>query len=126
VCGCRPIMLKHPMVDYSEKTKNEDLSMLPVLRAIAREAGKIIMTVYNDAAGNDSALGTEIKSDHSPVTVADKLSSGFIGRSLRRLTPSIPVVCEENATDVDYRTTPAYWAVDPLDGTKEFIGRTGG
>lgn len=120
------IMLEHPMIDYTEKMKNDDLSMLPFLRAVAREAGKIIMGVYNQAADNGEGLFTEIKDDLSPVTVADKLSSGFIGRSLSRLTPHIPIVCEENATDLDYQTTPAYWAVDPLDGTKEFIGRTGG
>lgn len=119
-------MIRHPMLKYTEQMKNDDLSMLPVLRAIAREAGRIIMDVYNQAAADGDVLGTEIKSDQSPVTVADKLASGFIGRSLTRLTPHIPVVCEENATDLDYKTTKAYWAVDPLDGTKEFIGRTGG
>lgn len=114
------------MPSYTDKQRKEDLSLLPVLRAIARGAGAMIMDVYNDAASNDGALGTEIKDDNSPVTVADKRASAFIGRSLSRLTPGIPVVCEENATDIDYKTTPAYWAVDPLDGTKEFIGRTGG
>lgn len=119
-------MLKHPMPAYSHKQMREDLSMLPAVRAIAREAGRIIMDVYNKAANGNDALGTEIKDDLSPVTVADKMSSEFIGRSLKRLTPYTPVVCEENSTDIDYTTTPAYWAVDPLDGTKEFIGRTGG
>jgi 3'(2'), 5'-bisphosphate nucleotidase len=114
------------MTEYTEKQRREDLSNLPVLRAIAREAGKIIMGIYNDAAANTGVLGTEIKHDQSPVTEADKLSSGFIGSSLSRLTPFVPVVCEENSTEIDHKNTPAYWAVDPLDGTKEFIGRTGG
>ena len=104
----------------------KDKELLPVVRAIAREAGRVIMRVYNEAASNDNAMQTEIKADNSPVTVADKLASGLIGRSLKRLTPDIPVVCEENDITIDPATTPAYWAVDPLDGTKEFIGRTGG
>jgi len=39
------------------------------------------------------------------------------------LTPNIPVLSEESPwTGGD---TPTYWAVDPLDGTKEFIKRNG-
>jgi 3'(2'), 5'-bisphosphate nucleotidase len=110
----------------SKKQQHNDQDLLPVLRAIARGAGAIIMDIYNKAAADDAALGTAIKDDASPVTVADKLSSGFIERSLRRLTPDIPVVCEENATDFAPGSARAFWAVDPLDGTKEFIGRTGG
>ncbi|MBU0801078.1 MAG: 3'(2'),5'-bisphosphate nucleotidase CysQ [Alphaproteobacteria bacterium] len=104
----------------------DDHKLLPALCAVARGAGAILMDVYNQAASNDNVLGTEIKSDNSPVTIADKRASAFIEAKLHGLTPHIPVVCEENATDLDHKATPAYWAVDPLDGTKEFLGRTGG
>ena len=53
----------------------KDKELLPVVRAIAREAGRVIMRVYNEAASNDNAMQTEIKADNSPVTIADKLSS---------------------------------------------------
>lgn len=101
-----------------------DIGLLPSLCAIAGNAGALIMGIYNEAAANDQVLGTTIKADNSPVTRADHLSSAYIEKALRALTPGIPVVCEENETAPGPDGT--YWAVDPLDGTKEFIGRTGG
>lgn len=109
-----------------KKQTVKDESLLPGLCAIARGAGRIIMQVYNEAAQNSAAMQTEIKDDQSPVTVADKLSSRYIEQALQKLTPGIPVVSEENATDFACGSAREFWAVDPLDGTKEFIGRTGG
>lgn len=112
--------------DNSHHQAAADRALLPALCATARGAGAIIMDIYNRAASNDNALGTEIKADNSPVTIADKRASAYIERRLSALTPAIPVVSEENAITLDHHRAPAYWAVDPLDGTKEFIGRTGG
>jgi 3'(2'), 5'-bisphosphate nucleotidase len=42
------------------------------------------------------------------------------------LTPEIPVVSEEDADSWGWRTpTGMFWLVDPLDGTKEFLGKNG-
>lgn len=58
------------------------------------------------------------KSDLSPVTEADLWAGRFISRSLQRLTPSLPVISEEE----EFGEIPSeFWLVDPLDGTKEFI-----
>jgi 3'(2'), 5'-bisphosphate nucleotidase len=66
----------------------------------------------------------EYKSDSSPVTEADKAAEVVILAALRAVAPGIPVVAEEEAAagrvpDVGQ----AFFLVDPLDGTKEFIKR---
>jgi len=66
----------------------------------------------------------EYKSDSSPVTEADKAAEVAILAALRAAAPGIPVVAEEEAAagrvpDVGQ----AFFLVDPLDGTKEFIKR---
>ncbi len=88
---------------------------------IAVTAGEVILRHY--AAGATSTS----KSDGSPVTQADHDAEAVIVAGLRRLTPDILVVAEEEvekhgAPDVSARP---YWLVDPMDGTKEFLSRTG-
>lgn len=88
--------------------------------AIARAAGGAIMEVY---ATDFAVRGKE---DRSPVTQADDRAEAIITPALERLAPGIPVVAEEA---VAAGHTPDvgdwFWLVDPLDGTKEFIGRNG-
>jgi 3'(2'), 5'-bisphosphate nucleotidase len=99
---------------------------------IAVEAGSILTHVFNQAASGKNDLGIEInlnieiKEDNSPVTLADKLSSSYIEGKLRVLNSIYPVVTEENSTEFDTQANPTFWAVDPLDGTREFINNTGG
>ena len=85
---------------------------------IARAAGAAIMPFYEQ---RDIAVRT--KSDASPVTAADEAADDLITRALRELTPAIPVVSEESS-DQFGGIAPAgtFWLVDPLDGTREFIG----
>jgi 3'(2'), 5'-bisphosphate nucleotidase len=66
----------------------------------------------------------EYKSDSSPVTEADRAAEVLILAALRAAAPGIPIVAEEEAAagrvpDVG----AAFFLVDPLDGTKEFIQR---
>jgi len=84
---------------------------------IAREAGKILMKYR----GQVKAV---FKSDQSPVTKADQESSDLIIQELKSLTPSIPVVSEEQDMKTNreiVRTSKTYWLTDPLDGTKSYI-----
>src|SRR3546814_6123709 len=65
--------------------------------------------------------------DHFPVTDADEAAEAVILAGLLDLTPDIPVIAEELAAR---GRLPAlgpgrFWLVDPLDGTREFIGRNG-
>ena len=88
-----------------------------VAHLLALEAGQAIMAFYRRGAA------VRTKADSSPVTEADEAADRLIVAGLREAAPDIPVVSEEGA-----RRAPAggrFWLVDPLDGTKEFIGRTG-
>lgn len=93
---------------------------------IAKEAGAIIMQHYHAAADDDSALNIELKDDESPVTAADHAAHHFIIAELQKITPGIAIVSEENHEHPDLKDGEPFWTVDPLDGTKEFIHRTGG
>ncbi|MEJ2697354.1 MAG: 3'(2'),5'-bisphosphate nucleotidase CysQ [Candidatus Sulfobium sp.] len=89
---------------------------------IAELAGKAVMDVYSR-----EDPGTTYKEDCSPLTLADTASQKVILAALRKLTPELPVLSEESKT-VPYeerKAWRAYWLVDPLDGTKEFIKRNG-
>ncbi|MFT5720464.1 MAG: 3'(2'), 5'-bisphosphate nucleotidase [Motiliproteus sp.] len=98
-------------------------SLLQQLMIITREAGDVILDIYNRA----EPLHIEQKSDNSPVTEADLAAHQLICTSLARLTPEIPILSEESpAYQIqDRQQWPRYWLIDPLDGTKEFIKRNG-
>ena len=88
---------------------------------IARRAGAEIMKVYA------TDFDVETKSDSSPVTEADLRAHAVIVDGLQRLSPVYPILSEESSPpDFETRRTwSRYWLVDPLDGTKEFVGRNG-
>jgi 3'(2'), 5'-bisphosphate nucleotidase len=87
----------------------------------ACEAGELILRHY--------AQGVEhrTKADKSPITIADEEAEALILAHLARIAPGVPVVAEELAAA---GKTPdigkgAFFLVDPLDGTKEFLSRNG-
>jgi 3'(2'), 5'-bisphosphate nucleotidase len=89
--------------------------------AIAREAGRAILSHYGDE------LPIDTKADDSPLTQADRASHRLIVDRLRAAFPEIPVLSEESEPDevADRRQWSRFWLVDPLDGTKEFIKQSG-
>ena len=96
--------------------------LVPGVLAIAREAGAVIAGIYRQP---DPVV--ETKADNSPLTVADRAAHTCIVAGLKRLTPGMPVWSEESA-EIPWETRRhwrEFWLVDPLDGTKEFIGRNG-
>jgi 3'(2'), 5'-bisphosphate nucleotidase len=96
------------------------VALLPELRALARRAGVAILEVYH----GDFAVTA--KADASPVTEADIRSERIILDGLRRLTPDIPAIAEEEeAAGTAPRHREKFWLVDPLDGTREFVKRNG-
>jgi 3'(2'), 5'-bisphosphate nucleotidase len=89
--------------------------------AIALDAGRAIMAVYAEP------FDVATKADRSPVTAADHAAHRVIVDALAAAWPDLPVVSEEGeipAAEVRL-TWRRYWLVDPLDGTKEFVGRNG-
>jgi 3'(2'), 5'-bisphosphate nucleotidase len=95
-------------------------ALLDELKAIARRAGEVVMTVY---AGE---WNLRDKADSSPVTQADELAEALIASALASLAPDIPLVAEEAfAAGKSPAVGKCFWLVDPLDGTREFIQRNG-
>lgn len=109
----------------SLKSTEDFAKILPSVSAAARQAGALIMTFYDAAAADPASAGVEIKSDNSPVTKADKAASEYLVTTLQQITPGIVVVSEENDVEPP-QDGGLYWTIDPLDGTKEFLNRTGG
>ena len=99
----------------------DDTGLAAGIREAALAAGAAILKVY----AGDFAVTT--KADASPVTAADGAAEAIILRHLAALTPDLPVVAEEAAAAgrVPEVAGRDFWLVDPLDGTKEFIGRNG-
>lgn len=94
------------------------------LLSIAREAGMAVLDVYGD---EKRFKEVQFKSDQSPLTLADEASNRVIVQRLKKFTPDIPILSEEEM-DIAYeerKTWKYFWCVDPLDGTKEFISRNG-
>ncbi|MBA5762857.1 3'(2'),5'-bisphosphate nucleotidase CysQ [Vibrio sp. 404] len=101
----------------------QDLSHhLPAVIDVARAAGQLILDIYQKKQYEEF-----IKADETPVTSADLAAHKFIVEKLSELTPDIPVLSEE-AADISLEQRSQwdrYWLVDPLDGTQEFIARSG-
>jgi 3'(2'), 5'-bisphosphate nucleotidase len=85
---------------------------------IAEAAAAEVMAVY---AGDFAAWS---KDDASPLTHADLRSDAVIRRGLETSFPGIFILSEES-TSADLEEREAFFLVDPLDGTREFIGRNG-
>ena len=101
-------------------TSNDDYPVLAeVARRLALEAGRTIMTVYHRGAT------VQLKDDRSPVTEADRAADRLIVAGLRAADPRIPVISEESTGTSAAPAHGRFWLVDPLDGTREFIARTG-
>ena len=91
--------------------------LLPQAFNAAVRAGWEIMEVYKNRNDYDVA----VKSDSTPITVADRLAHNSIKASLGQTR--IPILSEEGRQMLyDERCNwELFWLIDPLDGTVEFI-----
>ena len=92
--------------------------MAPLTELVAL-AGAAILKV------DRTRMHIEGKTDGSPVTEADLASDRIIAEGLNRLAPGIPALSEERVTPGsggNPKDCPrAFFLIDPLDGTKEFV-----
>lgn len=95
--------------------------LLESVLAIAHEAGAQLAHWYAQS------VNVQHKADNTPVTEADLAISQFLSEKLTALTPEIPVLSEENCAIpfAERQHWARYWLIDPLDGTQQFIDRTG-
>ena len=89
---------------------------------IAKQAGEAILQVYHQ---DDIQLCE--KSDNTPVTKADLAANDVLLAGLKSLTPNIPIMSEETPIPslAERSEWQRYWLLDPLDGTGEFVLKSG-
>jgi 3'(2'), 5'-bisphosphate nucleotidase len=66
-----------------------------------------------------------IKSDDSPVTIADQAADEIISNYLRSTFPNHAFLTEESNDDLTRLNNDYVWIIDPIDGTKDFIAKNG-
>ena len=81
------------------------------------DAGKTVMKIYNQP------FETKIKSDNSPITEADIASNKIIQKIIS--TSDYPILSEETKDNKKRLEKETIWIIDPLDGTSDFINKTG-
>ena len=112
-------MASDPRRRGAESGVTDDALLEVALRA-ALAAGDEIRRVYAEP------FEVRQKLDNTPVTEADLAAERVIEQILRAAFPDIPVVSEETAEPEGWCAPGRrFWCVDPLDGTREFIARTG-
>lgn len=93
------------------------------LQAIVREAGRIALSRW-PGSGHD--LHSWDKTPGNPVSEADLEVDRFLKRELGRLLPSAAWLSEETADDKARTGSGLIWLVDPIDGTRDFVGGRSG
>ena len=81
------------------------------------DAGKTVMKIYNQP------FETKIKSDNSPITEADIASNKIIQKIIS--ASDYPILSEETKDNKKRLEKETVWIIDPLDGTSDFINKTG-
>ena len=101
----------------AELPVSSKISQLETIIDAITKAGDKILEVY------ESDFQVEKKDDNSPITKADLESNKIIKESL--LQTKIPILSEEDADDKSRTDSDKVWIVDPLDGTQDFVNKTG-
>ncbi|MGE0550335.1 MAG: 3'(2'),5'-bisphosphate nucleotidase CysQ [Kofleriaceae bacterium] len=86
----------------------------------ARAAGAIVAEHYAQGPGE-----VERKQDDSPVTGADRAANTAILDVIRAAFPQDAILSEETPDDHARLRSQRVWIVDPLDGTRDFVQRSG-
>ena len=99
-------------IPVSERIPEFDVAIEAAVRA-----GGVIMRIYQ------GAFEVSTKTDGSPVTEADLASNEVIKEIL--LPAGHAILSEEDADGSQRLSEDTVWIVDPLDGTSDFVDRTG-
>lgn len=93
---------------------HEDLSSLRAFAAeLAYLAGRVTLRYYQ------TDVGVELKSDDSPVTIADKEAERLMRELIEQRFPQHSILGEEEG---ETRPGASFrWILDPIDGTKSFV-----
>ena len=109
-------VVEYPHTSNDIEPKTREYLLEQQLNAAVR-AGAAIMKIYKHSDDYD----VEFKSDHTPITIADRVAHNTIKEALGQTR--IPILSEEGREMLyeERRNWELFWLVDPLDGTVEFI-----
>lgn len=100
--------------------ESADLSLAAMLTRAALAAGAAILDIYA------KPIAVTEKADRTPVTEADARAEEIILAHLAAAEPGTMVIAEEASAVCPPGAAPErFFLVDPLDGTREFVGRNG-
>ena len=95
-----------------EESKKITLSLISTFN----KAGQVAMDLRK------AGLKKEIKSDNTPVTNGDIEVNKILTKKISEITPNIAIVSEENADHKNDKNLVNFWLIDPIDGTRDYIG----
>lgn len=91
----------------------------PSVRDLTHRAGREVLKVYRNHPEE-----SQKKADGSWLTEADLISHRILTEGLGHIVP-IPVLSEETTPPEGRDEWTRFWMIDPLDGTRDFVHRTG-
>ena len=115
--GLRLAVVKGFLVEGSSAPFHKELEVA-IVAALA--AGSVVRDLYDRAAAASYEKG-----DGSPVTDADLAADKVIRTYLSSAFPHDALLTEEGQDDTARLSNSRCWIVDPIDGTEQFIQRTG-
>tara|TARA_B100001123_G_scaffold230863_1_gene259535 strand:+ start:224 stop:997 length:774 start_codon:yes stop_codon:yes gene_type:complete len=76
-----------------------------------------------DLALSSRQAGLKItnKEDNTPVTNADIEINDIFTKNIKKLTPNIPIISEEDTKNKNLKNLLTFWLIDPIDGTYDYI-----
>ena len=98
-------------------------SLIDSLIKLCQNVGVYICQRYKNSSSQQSST----KIDGTPLTQVDLYAHSMLVKGLFEICPDIPVLSEESTVSelrnrLDWRQL---WIIDPLDGTREFLNKTG-
>ncbi|WP_041933237.1 3'(2'),5'-bisphosphate nucleotidase CysQ family protein [Gloeothece verrucosa] len=115
------------MITITNLEQTEKLAEIAeVLRSIGWGASDILRAYYRGEAGYGNLNVQEDKKD-GPVTAADLATNHYILAKLQEVfaPEEYGYLSEETHTGTDPLPQDWVWVIDPLDGTRDFIDKTG-
>ncbi|CAN5730266.1 hypothetical protein BH23CHL3_BH23CHL3_01090 [soil metagenome] len=103
---------------------------LPGDHGLAREVEVAVATVHHvskivKALYDQQSSEVELKQDGSPVTDADLEADRLIRQAIHDAFPNDALLTEETADSAERLSHNRCWIADPIDGTAQFVARTG-
>lgn len=86
-------------------------------KPLLQKVGAVILESYNKTF-------EKAEQEEFPVTKIDIAASDTLKKELITIL-DVPVLSEEDKVDLSYVSAERAWIVDPLDGTKDFVHKTG-